>query len=409
MLAVGARVRLLGLQAKPELNGREGIIKDHKADTGRWTVQLGDGTDFAFKGSNLEVLRPGFGVQPSPVQPVATDKSVLDGFDQLLKNLETSRHSVFNMMVYCMEHASQHAALLAQRIARSLGKPGIGTKAYIARLFVVSDVLHNSKGGTGEQLGASLRELLPEACERLGRVWLRRIEEQDERDSAESEVRRVLKAWQDRNVLPLLYTKGLECLLFAQVFEISAREASSELDEVLRPKLTRWFAGLNQAHLPDACQQRGLVGKALSMATCRARLCHFERYWHLQPGVGVRLHGLLSAPHLNGLSGVCEKWDLGAARWKVRMTDETLKAVKQDNLLLDDSLTTKASQRLGAILASGAGRDEREPTESESVDGEPLTEAELAELQSTVEVDLAEKYSKCPVQFGYGVWTQGRQ
>merc|ERR1740121_1713289 len=58
------------------------------------------------------------------------------------------------------------------------------------------------------------------------------------------------------------------------------------MDMGLRPKLARWFSAAVQARLPYACCRRGLGGRSLPTAQCRARLCHFERYWHM-PGVDL--------------------------------------------------------------------------------------------------------------------------
>merc|ERR1740123_1881095 len=117
--------------------------------------------------------------------------------------------------------------------------------------------------------------------------------------------------------------------------------------------MLHWFSGLNQAQLPSACQQRGLAGKALSMATCRARLCHFERYWHFQRSSPVRLNGLVAAPHLNGLAASCVCWDLGTGRWKVRLDDGNIKAVRQENMILDETRVAAATQAAGKAAAAG--------------------------------------------------------
>lgn len=61
---LGARVRLTGLKAKPELNGRTGVMCDFATETGRCVVQLetevgkpgGDGLKKVIKVSNLEQL-----------------------------------------------------------------------------------------------------------------------------------------------------------------------------------------------------------------------------------------------------------------------------------------------------------------------------------------------------------------
>jgi len=367
MLATGARVRVCGLKAKPELNGRTGVIKEHKAAAARWSVFLDNGGgEFAFKADNLQLLHPGPGGVAKGSVPLSGDTAVIEGLDVQLAGLRTTRKSVLDAMAFCMEHSAQHGTLLAQRLARALGKPGLSVKAYIARLFLVSDVLHNSKGGGDKQtLAAGIQAALPEACEKMGRTWLRRIEAQEERDAAESAVRQVLQAWQDWAVFPPLFVRGLESLLLAQVYETSAKEAGAEPDEKLRKKMLQWFSGLNQAQLPGACQQRGLAGKvhgpegaprlALSMATCRARLCHFERYWHFQKGSPVRLNGLVAAPHLNGAIATCVSWDLGAGRWKVRLEDGNIKAVRQENMILDETRAAAAAQAAGKAAAAGRG------------------------------------------------------
>jgi len=365
MLATGARVRLCGLKAKPELNGRTGVIKEHKVAAARWTVLLENGGgEFAFKADNLELLHSGPGGLPKGTAHLSGDTAVIEGLDVMLAGLRTTRQSVLDAMAFCMEHSTQYGTLLAQRLARALGKPGLSVKAHIARLFLVSDVLHNSKdGGDKQTLAAGIQEALPEACEKMGRTWLRRIETQEERDTAENSVRQVLQAWQDWAVFPPLFVRGLESLLLAQVYETSAKEAGAEPDEKLRRKMLHWFSGLNQAQLPHACQQRGLSGKvhgvegvprlALSMATCRARLCHFERYWHCQRSSPVHLNGLVAAPHLNGAAATCVCWDLGAGRWKVRLEDGNIKAVRQENMILDETRIAAAAQAAGKAAAAG--------------------------------------------------------
>lgn len=58
MLAVGSRVRLGSLQAKPELNGKEGFLTELQPANGRWSVRLDDGTTFALKEANLQLVAP---------------------------------------------------------------------------------------------------------------------------------------------------------------------------------------------------------------------------------------------------------------------------------------------------------------------------------------------------------------
>eukprot|EP00401_Gymnodinium_catenatum_P006777 CAMPEP_0117511688 /NCGR_PEP_ID=MMETSP0784-20121206/28638_1 /TAXON_ID=39447 /ORGANISM="" /LENGTH=548 /DNA_ID=CAMNT_0005307371 /DNA_START=80 /DNA_END=1723 /DNA_ORIENTATION=+ len=464
MIAAGVRVRLHGLLAKPELNGREGVCKERKADSGRWTVALdGNGGEVALKVSNLVLVpltqqgkRPAVAVSTSAAAQQASaaptpneTQGVVDGFDKMLAQLGTNRGSVSDAMVYCMENAPHHAEALATRLAASLGKAGLTTNAILARLFVVSDVLHNSgsKRQGASQYRVSLQELLPEVFENLGRVWLRKLEKQADRVRSEGAIRQVLKAWERWRAFPLLYTRGLECLIFMQISDITAREAGNEPDERLRQKVTRWFSGMTQAELPYACQQRGLAGKELPTVLCRARLCHFERYWHLQLGFKVRLHGLQAAPHLNSLVARCEQWDFAAGRWKVRLESGELKAVRQENLLFEEAGTAigdggsissvgatavaaasdsslapcpnaDATARASPTAVSGAVADEGGcpgVSDTASIDGDPLSEEDLLEV-ATMEAAQAAQEARAVARsvagyrsqkrLGTGTWTQ---
>eukprot|EP00435_Cladocopium_sp_Y103_P051604 s472_g16.t1 len=217
----------------------------------------------------------------------------------------------------------------------------ITSSSVITRLFLVNDILHNAAkadGADGERSTGSpasfrrlFQENLPETFEKLGRLWLRKLDA-DEAQGVEATVRQILQVWNGWQIFPPLFTKGLICLLVSAVPEISAKEANAESDEQLKQKLSRWFSGLNQGSLPYECQMRGLAGKSLTPSGCRARLCHFERFWHLHEGMVVRLRGLLAAQQLNGMLGVLESWDAASGRWKVKLTAGEVKSVKPENL-----------------------------------------------------------------------------
>lgn len=73
---VGARVRVHGIKAKPELNGQFGSVVLWNAPKERWGVRLPDGAEVAFKPSNLEAFTPADLATPSQgdaAEPVAMD------------------------------------------------------------------------------------------------------------------------------------------------------------------------------------------------------------------------------------------------------------------------------------------------------------------------------------------------
>jgi len=428
--AVGARVQIRGLQAKPELNGREARCHERKVDSGRWLVKLDDGTEFALKEANLLVLQlaqsaPAAAVGTAAVAPppsgaagsggaavgspgarsssaaaaaarlpthLGPSNEVLQGLDQILEKIEPRRGSVCNAMGYCLDHGEEHAVAVARRLTQAFGKPKVVCALSVARLFVISDVLHNCRNGRAlgaQQFRESFQELLPEACERLGKHWLLQTDAVEEWAGREKVVSQVFRAWDAWRVFPPLFTKGLTSLLFALVQDISFKEASIEPDELLRAKLVRWFSGIEQTNLPGECRARGLAGKSTPSNVCRARLCHFERYWHWQPGALVRLTGLKGAAHLNGQPGRLEEFDWPSARWKVCLVDGEVKSVKQENLLVvgDPPSESRGTGRGSAASSPTASTPPApEPADTpgqagpDGIDGDPLTAADLAAI-----------------------------
>lgn len=406
MYTAGARVRLKDLKAKPELNGREGLCKSYKPDTCRWTICLEpDGAEVAIKVVNLDLVQPvtqatkggGKAVAKADVVPSQANgekiapqaDSVLEGLDRLLSKLETSRQAVCDVMIYCMDNEMQYGAPVARRLVTALVEKGLSAEAHIGRLFVISDLLHNSRsqqalgrGAGGAKFGASFQELLPEAFISLGAHWLRVMPSMVEKVRAEEAVRKVLKVWQDWGMFPSQFTMGLECLLLAPIYDIQAKEASNETDVRLRQKLQPWFSGINQAQLPYSCRMRGLSGKSLKATDCRVRLCHFERYWHLVPGVTVRLQGLQAAATLNGCIGVLENLDRATGRWNVRLkSDGQIKAVKADNLISEEPEATAGNSRQASAVSSTAPPPEEDENH---IDGVPLTFSEWALVEETM-------------------------
>jgi len=52
----GARVRIAGVQGRPEFNGQVGVAAKLEVSTSRWVVKMADGTGKNLRVSNLEVV-----------------------------------------------------------------------------------------------------------------------------------------------------------------------------------------------------------------------------------------------------------------------------------------------------------------------------------------------------------------
>eukprot|EP00913_Durusdinium_trenchii_P019825 g18635.t1 len=171
------------------------------------------------------------------------------------------------------------------------------------------------------------------------------------------------------------FKQGLEALLFSPV---TTRLDTGCEDAALERKLQRWRLPGDPTQLPCAARRRGLAGKAQKAEVCRARLCHFERYWHrpgpeepdsepeapetvlrgasrplaksLRPGAVCR--------YLRGDEiAVCERWDESSNAWHVRRADGRLQLASPEQL-----------------IALGGNE------EGDDLDGEELTLEELQEL-----------------------------
>jgi len=56
MICEGASVRLLGLEARLDLNGKVGVAQSFDVAKGRWLVQLECGENGLFKAETLQLL-----------------------------------------------------------------------------------------------------------------------------------------------------------------------------------------------------------------------------------------------------------------------------------------------------------------------------------------------------------------
>lgn len=217
----------------------------------------------------------------------------LKDLEQILRNLTPSRGSIAEAMAFCVDRGDQHAAPLARRLMKALEEPDLKTRTAISRLYLVSDVLYNANSGVkgAARYRTSFQELLPGACERLGRHWLQRLSRgRLEWERARDAVHAVLGAWRAWGVFPQLFVRGLEALLFAPLPSEGSDGSSDASDEdeadgtrspeILRRRLARWRgAGAETSRLTFAARLRGLSGASLPASECAVRLCHYERYW----------------------------------------------------------------------------------------------------------------------------------
>lgn len=160
--------------------------------------------------------------------------------------------------------------------------------------------------------------------------------------------------------------------------------------------LTGIVCGL-PASFTRAEMQRELQPHIADSARLQGLLTWLEQ-GHLESGDVVRLQGLKAAPHLNGLLGRCEEWDRSNSRWKVRLDNAEVKAVKPDNIVAvrDNAETGQESTAKVFQPASNAtynGRSSGDSTASATASGTAeqarshVSEAALNKLKKKAEAE----------------------
>jgi len=201
--------------------------------------------------------------------------------EEKLLNLSPRRNDILQAMLFCLEHAAEHAVPLGRVLVRSLEVPELESEAIIARVFLISDVLFNTRSLAkgAARYRATFEEMLPDVCEFLGRTWMRSSERRRlERARAEIVMRSVFDAWRTWDVFSAVFVNGLEALLWGP----SPDDSPDAIDAVLERKIAGWCSEASASEIPIAAKRRGLAGPSLPFSACRQRLIIFERYWHAQ-------------------------------------------------------------------------------------------------------------------------------
>mmetsp|Transcript_35080 Transcript_35080/g.81462 ORF Transcript_35080/g.81462 Transcript_35080/m.81462 type:complete len:591 (+) Transcript_35080:320-2092(+) len=352
-----SRIVTHSTKLKHLLLARPGLFEVKEVVSGQLTVRLVGESDSLEKAPSGEVPIS-TGKTASTASPGGAASQELRGLERLLQQLTTARDLVGEAMVFCIDNGMRHAAPLAKALVKALQEPNMETEVVLARLFLVSDILYNSnacaRGAARYQ--SSFQDLLPDASERLGRQWFQRLEQgRLEQARAERAVRCVLGAWQEWAVFPPLFCRGLQALLFAPVPEVPLLGSLGN-NEALRRKLEHWHSSGEAARLPYAARLRGLSGPGLPVAECRARLCHYELYWH---NSGSKV------PHnACSMQKVTAKLDLIMGHTMTDSVDEALDVASVDA----DSIDGDPLSDFDVEVAS---------TEGEDLNGQPVSHALL--------------------------------
>jgi len=176
------------------------------------------------------------GGQVPGAQPLSR-KSRLE-LSRLLRNLDVTGAIIREAMCWCLDHA-QCAVEIARVLVEGLMEYRLSLDELVARLFLLSDVVHNSRSVT--QVGAlhyrrEFEALLPSVFERMHAAY-RHEESRLKAEGAAKQILRVLRSWDDGAIFGPEYVRGLEAAFSRDVVPM---EALMPLDASVSKQLQEW-------------------------------------------------------------------------------------------------------------------------------------------------------------------------
>eukprot|EP00854_Cymbomonas_tetramitiformis_P014233 gene14233-16837_t len=197
---------------------------------------------------------PGAAPKPLAAQsnsgPMLTDDEA-DEFENLLRRLSMERNSIKEGMAFALDHADASSDIVETLTeALTLSETPISTK--VARLYLVSDILHNSSGNRKNAstyrtlFESNLPEIFESLCETQRGAGGRIAQEELKR-----RVFAVLRAWGDWFLFPEAYLSGLQ----ATFMRIALK--TSEEGKTLKADL----AVLTNEDIERKCRRNGVTFK----------------------------------------------------------------------------------------------------------------------------------------------------
>ncbi|KAH9628397.1 hypothetical protein HF086_015927 [Spodoptera exigua] len=125
-----------------------------------------------------------------------------DRLEELIRGLSPSRSSVGAAMAWCLEHA-EAARDVARVLGEALAGPRTAPARRVARLYLLSDVLHNAgaKLTNASAYRSAFQQRLPEIMRNCHLAWTR-MTSRLQQEGFRARVTRILQAWADWAVYP---------------------------------------------------------------------------------------------------------------------------------------------------------------------------------------------------------------
>lgn len=369
----GQLVRIRGLKAQPELNGKDGVLLDFDSEQGRWRVHMSDGSGKALKPQHLELVLPEVPVaKPAPLgaaeEPAASLlgqrvqvrdlqarselnglRGWVDGWDEMHQRWQVRMDDQTGKLL-----KTEHLEVLGGEEAPPVFREGARVRVHSLKARPDLNGLDGTLAGfeEGEQRWRVLLDggarLLLRDCNMdllsnpqegsLGRTHMAVVETRQEPAAFEAS---------PEPPLPALYAGHR-----VRISGLQAQPALNGQEGVLvefDDALGRWKVAMEDGsgkalkpqHLllvMDDKEPAPLEVPAQAPEPLETSAAPLDLV-----GRRVQISGLRARSDLNGLRGVVDGWDETHQRWQVRMDDETGKLLKSENL---DVLTLAGSARV---------------------------------------------------------------
>lgn len=218
-----------------------------------------------------------------------------DRLESLLRGLTGVRSVILEAMVFCLDK-SDFAIEITECITEALTLVETEMPLKLARLMVVSDILHNtcSSRPAAWAYRREFEKSLPDILEHF-HIAFTRLESKIQQERYREQVLKILHVWEDWGLFAPQYTRGLEASLVVGVKSLrrlKAKGDNSREPAWLEIKLAEWKRQ-HFSQLEKMCRTRGLrsstshleATKDLTLEDARRdwlidRLVCYELHWH---------------------------------------------------------------------------------------------------------------------------------
>ena len=155
-----------------------------------------------------------------------------DKLEEMLRNLTTERKSIAKAMIWCIEN-SEKAEEIVECIAESLTLAETPLNKKIARLYLMSDILHNCcvKITNVHYYRKGFETHLSNIFDHLNQVW-QNIDGKMKSESFKQKVLNCIRAWEDSTLYPNEFLVKLQNtflgLVQSKAKDVQSTESKSE-------------------------------------------------------------------------------------------------------------------------------------------------------------------------------------